>query len=86
MGLLGSRWEADWQGRKIVVSRNELTKGFKLECDGEELASKTMSLVGVGELGAELDIDGEKHQIKVEIDSECAIVVGNDSLNVRTVK
>lgn len=50
MGLLGTRWEAEYEGHRLVVSRNELTKGFSLEWDGEEIARRSWSLVGLGEL------------------------------------
>ncbi len=35
MGILGTEWQAEYEGHAIVVSRNELTKGFKLMWDGE---------------------------------------------------
>ena len=53
MGILGTRWEGSHLGHAIVVSRNELTKGFKLEWDGVDIAHRTWSRVGLGELAAQ---------------------------------
>jgi len=40
MGILGTVWEAEYEGHKLVVSRNELTKGFKLEWNGIDIAHR----------------------------------------------
>lgn len=86
MGLLASRWEANWEGLEIVVSRNELTKGYKLTCDGKELSSKSMSLVGVGELEGQFVHEGQPRIVRVTLDTECTITVDGTRLAVRSVK
>jgi hypothetical protein len=59
MGLLGTRWEAEYEGHAIVVSRNELTRGFSLEWDGAEIAKRVWSLVGLGELHGSAEVGGK---------------------------
>ena len=86
MGLLGSRWEAKWEGHQFVVVRNEWTKGFKLECDGEEIAGKKMSLVGIGELEGEITHDGKTVPVRAVIDSNCEIFVDGSAQAVETIK
>lgn len=56
MGLLGTRWEAEYEGHRLVVTRNELTRGFALEWDGVEIARRTWSLIGLGELHASAEV------------------------------
>lgn len=48
MGWLTTRWETSHEGHQILVTRNELTKGFTLEVDGVILARKRWSFAGVG--------------------------------------
>ena len=86
MGLLGSRWEAAWEGHALVVIRNEWTKGFKLECDGEEVAGKSTSLVGTGELNGEITHDGRRVPVRVAVDSSCEIYIAGASIPVQTIK
>lgn len=94
MGILGTRWEAEYEGHKLVVSRNELTKGFKLEWDGEEIARRTWSLVGLGELHASAESQGRPVDVKVviywggvsEMDGKCLITVSGTEIAVRHVK
>jgi hypothetical protein len=99
MGLFSTRWEATYEGKTLVVKRNEFTRGFDLECDGVVLASKAMSLIGLGELEGTLTIDGGGFRevapgsgraiaIKVSIESgsECSIAADGQRLEVRHVK
>jgi hypothetical protein len=50
VGRWKTRWEAAHEGHQIVVTRNELTKGFSLDVDGVEVARKRWSMAGVGTL------------------------------------
>lgn len=50
MGWTRTRWEAGHDGHQIVVTRNELTKGFALEVDGVVVKRKRWSLAGQGKL------------------------------------
>jgi hypothetical protein len=94
MGLLGTRWEASYEGHNLVVSRNELTRGFGLEWDGQEIARRTWSLIGLGELHASAEHDGKPLDVKVviywggfaEMDGKCMITVGGQEIPVRHVK
>jgi hypothetical protein len=94
MGLLGTRWEASFQGHKIVVARNELTRGFNLEWDGEEIASRRWSLIGLGELHASAESEGRHVDVKVairwggfsELDGKCIITVDGVEIPVTHVK
>ncbi len=86
MGLLGSRWKAEWEGHEIEVHRNEVTKGFKLICDGEVLSNKSMSLVGVGKLEGVFTHEGEEHTIKVALEADCEVAVDGNRIAVRSLK
>ena len=88
MGLLKTGWEAKYEGHKLVVSRNEFSRGYKLQWDGEEVASRAVSLVGLGELEGTVDMDGRARAVKVELDigSKCKITVDGKELDVKRVK
>lgn len=93
MGILGTRWEAEYEGHHLVVSRNELTKGFKLEWDGEEIARRKWSLVGLGELHGSAEAKGRPVTVKVviywggvsEMDGKCLITVDGVEIPVKHV-
>jgi hypothetical protein len=94
MGLLGTRWEAEYEGHHLVVDRNELTKGFSLEWDGAEIARRRWSLVGLGELHGSADAEGRHHEVHVSIEwaglsnlnGECIIKVDGKEIAVRNVR
>ena len=94
MGILGTQWEAEYEGHLLAVSRNELTKGFKLEWDGEEIARRTWSWAGLGELHATADVDGNPKEVRVGIhwgglsalDGKCLITVDGEEVPVTHVK
>lgn len=94
MGLLGTRWESEYEGHQLVVSRNELTKGFKLEWDGTEIAHRTWSLIGLGELHASAEAKGRPVDVRVaiqwgglsELDGTCTITVDGKEIPVKHVK
>jgi len=86
MGLLGSRWEASWEGHQIAVVRNEWTKGFQLECDGEELSNQKWSAAGIGKLEGEITHGGETVTVRAVIDLRCEIYVDDTALTVETIK
>lgn len=94
MGLLGTRWEAEHEGHALVVSRNELTKGFSLEWDGVEIARRSWSWIGLGELHATAELDGKPVEVRVaiswgglsQLEGKCAISVDGKELAVKYVK
>jgi hypothetical protein len=94
MGILGTEWEASFEGHKLEVHRNELTKGFALKWDGTEIAHRTWSLVGLGELHAFAEADGKHHDVKVaihwgglsEMNGKCTITVDGKDVPVHLVK
>ena len=94
MGFLGTRWEAEYAGHALVVSRNELTRGFKLEWDGKEIAHRLWSLVGLGELHTSAEAKSGPVDVKVviywggvsEMDGKCLITVDGKEIPVRHVK
>ena len=93
MGLLGTRWEAEFEGHALVVSRNELTRGFKLEWDGKDIAHRSWSMIGLGELLTSAEARGRPVDVKVviywggfsEMDGKCLITVDGQELAVRHV-
>jgi len=93
MGILATRWEAEFEGHRIVVNRNEIVRGFTIEWDGQEIARRTWSLVGLGELHGSAEADGKPVDVKVviywggfsEMDGKCRITVGDTEVPVRHV-
>jgi hypothetical protein len=94
MGMLGTRWQARYEGHTIVVSRNEWTKGFKIEWDGEEIARRTWSLIGLGELNGTAEVEGKPVEVHValewgglkQLDGTCTITVDGQEVPVQPVK
>jgi len=94
MGLLATRWEAEYEGHALVVKRNEFTKGFSLEWDGKEIAHRAWSLVGLGELQTSAETRDGHVEVKVviywggfsEMDGKCLITIDGKELPVRHVK
>lgn len=92
MGLLATRWEAEYEGHNITVSRNEVTRGFSLEWDGHEIARRAWSFVGLGELHGTAEFDGKQHDVHVVLsfgpglltDGTCTIKV--DGKTIEDVK
>jgi hypothetical protein len=94
MGILGTRWEGKYEDHELVVSRNEWTKGFKLEWDGEEIGRRTWSWIGLGELHATAELDGRPVDVRValewaglsELDGKCTISVDGREVPMARVK
>jgi hypothetical protein len=98
MGLLNTRWEATYQGHSIVIARNELTKGFRIDWDGQELARRSWSFVGLGELHGTAEIDGKHIDVHVKLDwgdgplkgigtdGKCILTVGGHDVPVTHIK
>jgi len=100
MGILGTRWEATYSGHHVVVSRNELTRGFSLEWDGVEIARRVWSLMGLGELHGSAEVkpadggDVQHVDVKVviawgglkELDGTCTITVDGKEIPVTHVR
>lgn len=98
MGILTTRWEATFEGHNVTVSRNEVLRGFTLEWDGRELARRTWSWVGLGELHGSAEADGKHHEVHVKLslgsgpgegvftDGRCDITVDGQPLDVRHVR
>ncbi|HEY1691078.1 MAG TPA: hypothetical protein VGG39_02895 [Polyangiaceae bacterium] len=98
MGLLGTRWEAKYEGHAVVVSRNEVTRGIALAWDGTEIAHRTWSWVGLGELHGTADVGGQSVEVHVKLDGgdgaskgvgtdgRCTITVNGKALEVTHVK
>ena len=82
MGLLATRWEAKYENHNITVARNELTRGFAIEWDGNEIARRSWSFVGLGELHGSAELDGKAVDVHVTLglgggswDGSCTIRV-----------
>ncbi len=94
MGILGTRWEAEYEGHKLAINRNELTKGFNIEWDGEEVAKRKWSLIGLGELHGSVEAKGKPVDVKVvihwgglsELDGVCVVTVDGVEIPVKHVK
>jgi hypothetical protein len=93
MGLLTTRWEAEHEGHNVTVSRNEVGRGFTLEWDGREIARRSWSFIGLGELHGSADHDGGHYEVQVSLewggginDGICKITVDGKPLTVKHVR
>lgn len=91
MGLFSTRWEGTYEGHTIVVSRSELTRGFNLQWDGNEIASRTWSFIGLGELHASATIGEREVPVHVSIvwgglNGKCVVTVDGHEAVVTLVK
>lgn len=94
MGLLASRWEAEHDGHRIVVRRNELTRGYSLLWDDVEIARRIWSLVGLGELHGSAAVGDGHVEVEAvltfgapsETDGHCSILIDGEDIPVRHVK
>ena len=84
MGLLATRWEATYEGHKLVVARNELTRGFYLAWDGTEIASRHWSFIGVGVLHASAETGGRHVEVRVALTwgEACIITIDGKEIPV----
>jgi hypothetical protein len=93
MGWLTTRWEATHNGHNITVTRNEVLRGFNLEWDGREIARRSWSFIGLGELHGSAEYDGGHHDIHASLewsgginDGVCKITVDGNPLDVKHVR
>jgi hypothetical protein len=93
MGLLTTRWEAQFEGHNITVSRNEVLRGFSVEWDGREIARRAWSFVGLGELHGSAESGGKSHDVHVTLewagginDGNCRITVDGKAVEVQHVR
>jgi hypothetical protein len=94
MGILASKWQAKYEGHDIVVARNELTRGFNISWDGTEIAHRTWSWVGLGELHGSAELNGKPVEISVtlkwggpsEMNGHCTLKVDGKEIPVEHVK
>jgi hypothetical protein len=102
MGILKTRWEADWRGHAITITRSELTRGFSIWFDGQEIARRSWSWVGLGELKGDAVVkdgyrgEAERHvEVAVviswpestsELDGHITLSVDGEAIEVRHVQ
>lgn len=92
MGILSSRWEAEFEGHHFTVSRNEVTKGFTLEYDGRTMNKQSWSLIGTGELHGTIEHDGRQLPVLAKLSfsfksaEQCEILVDGKALAVKYVE
>jgi len=94
MGMLATRWEADYKGHAIIVSRNEIGRGFQVEWDGEVIASRSWSFFGLGELQGTANAQDEPVEVNValrwggfsELDGKCTVTVDGEDVAMTHVK
>lgn len=92
MGLFGTRWEATCEGHLIAVVRDELTKGFAITWDGVEIARRSWSWIGLGELHGTAEVKGQPKEVRVALEwgglsalkGRCTITV--DGQNIPAVQ
>ena len=73
-----------------MISRSELTRGFQIEWDGEVIASRAWSFVGLGRLNGTANIDDRSVEVTVVIglggwDGECSVTVDEDNVELTQI-
>ena len=86
MGLFASRWEANWEGHTLTVTRNEWTKGYRLTCDGTQIDRKWWSPLGIGALQGELTHHGNQLTVRAVLTSTCEIHVAGVAIPVKAIR
>ncbi len=91
MGLLKTRWEGSHDSHAIAVERNEVGRGFRIDWDGNEIARRRWTWIGLGELHATAEI-GDRHAdvlVKIEwggINGKCTVTVDGNDVPMTLVK
>jgi hypothetical protein len=91
MGLFKTRWESTYDGHAVVVERNELGRGFRIDWDGETIAHRSWTWIGLGELHASAEI-GERHAdvlVRIEwggLNGKCTVTVDGTDVPMTLVK
>ncbi len=94
MGLLETRWEAEHDGHNVVVSRNEVGRGFKIEWDGVEIARRAWSFLGLGELHGTAEAGDKHYDVRValewagfkDLNGKCTITVDGAEIACKRVR
>ncbi len=90
MGWLKTRWESSYEGHAIAVERNEVGRGFRLDWDGSEIARRSWTWIGLGELHASAEL-GDRHVeilVKIEwggINGTCTVIVDGNAVAMNLV-
>jgi hypothetical protein len=99
VGILKTRWQAEYRGHQLVVIRSELSKRLSLEWDGVEVAHDD-TITGRGELHAVVEVDssyragGNTVEIRAEITwggseelahGKCRVTLNGDEVPVERV-
>ena len=88
MGLFKTHWEVEYEGCLITIRRNEWTKGFVVECDGEQIAKRSWTLIGLGEVEGELEFQDKKVPFIVDVqsNSECFLRIEGKEIRAQQVE
>ena len=98
MGFITTRWEATYEDHSITATRNEIGRGFALEWDGREIARRTWSLFGLGELHGTVEVDGRPHDVHLTLsvgsgpgegfltDGRCTVSVDGAPVETRHIR
>ncbi|MBI4950896.1 MAG: hypothetical protein HY908_02605 [Myxococcales bacterium] len=88
MGAAQTEWEAAYGTHRILVKRNELTRGFYVEVDKMIIAHKNFALFGTGDVEGAVELDGKRVTVKVKliVGEGCIVHVEGQQLPVTLVK
>ena len=64
---LATRWEGRHASRTFAITRNEVTKGFTVTCDGQVVARRSWSWIGRGELVGAIEAGGRSIEVRVRL-------------------
>ena len=85
MGLFKTDWTATWNGHRIAVHRNEVTRGVRVTLDDAVVAEKVVTLTGLTELSGTATVDGKSVAVAVHTDfgSKCHISIDGTEIDVQ---
>jgi hypothetical protein len=88
MGLSATKWEADYDGHYIRVSRSEVTRGFEVRVDGNKVGGKMFTLFGLGKIEGAVEMHGNLVPITVELTagSECNVHVDGKFVKMKQIE
>lgn len=88
MGLRTTRWETSYEGRRVIVSRDELTRGIDVVVDDKVVGNKKWSWLGTGTIAATVEHAGRSVALEVKVSPpwKCKVSVDGQPLSVTKLR
>lgn len=82
MGMFSTRWEAQYLGHAFTVTRSELSRGYAILVDGQQIAKRSWSLVGTGTLHGTVELSGRPVAVDIalKVGGKCELSVDGQAV------